>query len=504
MAVTVDDFWKLLVESQLLTADHCRELNLSFGQVKGAAQQSNARTLAEWLISQDLISRYQAKILLAGRPGPFVYGEYHVRGRVKKGPLAGSFLAAHAATRHPVTLVFLTGTAIQVPRLWAQIAERVRTYCETVHPHLVRCYELVDLTSFKFLVMEGLQGQAVDETLAAAGGRFAPHEACRIARQAALGLGQLHQCRLVRGDVRPASVWMEPGGNIKLPHNPVVIPTAMDLNAFDPAQQLLQQADYLAPELIQQGKAPDVLTDVYALGCTLFTLLAGQPPFPGGSVSQKMGRHATEPIPPLDTTFGVPQPIAQVVAYMMAKNPAVRYQTAGDVANALGQYVDHSVVTPLPALAVPTLPAYEGAIMAKRARQTAQLAATSAPAGQTPQPTVAAAASPIPVVNKSPAEQAFTVAATEAGDPSASAAKQEDETAATTGTPEDDSAIAPTSWLTWRNGLIVGGAALMLAIVLAVATCSSCTSGPSPDDSQPSDIDDEGESPVIDAGTQAT
>ena len=251
------------------------------------------------------------------------------------------------------------------------------------------------LTSFKFLVLEGLQGQSLDQVLAASGGRVAPQEACRIVRQAALGLGQLHQGGHVRGDIRPSALWMEPGGNIKLPHNPTVHPAPMDLRSLDPSNRLLALADFLAPELLQTEKAPDALTDIYALGCTLYMLLAGQPPFPAGSVTQKMSRHATEPISPLDTTFGVPQPIAQIVSYMMAKNAAVRYQSAVDVANALGPYVDRSVVTPLPALAVPTLPAYESAIMAKRARQATRATAASPTPIQTPS---AATGSPVAIM----------------------------------------------------------------------------------------------------------
>ena len=144
MSVSLDDFWRLLTESRLLSAERCERLNQEFGEVKGASQQSNANTLAAWLQSQNVISRYQAKILLAGRPGPFVYGEYHVDGLIKTGPFAGHFRAKHAATNHGVTLVFLTGTAIQVPRLWSQLVQRVASYCEVMHPHLVRCYELVD------------------------------------------------------------------------------------------------------------------------------------------------------------------------------------------------------------------------------------------------------------------------------------------------------------------------------------------------------------------------
>ena len=85
----------------------------------------------------------------------------------------------------------------------------------------------------------------------------------------------------------------------------------------------------------RRGRLPDPLTDIYALGCTLYALLAGQPPFAGGSLQQKLARHATEPIRPLES-MGVPQPIAQLVAYLMAKNPAVRYQSAALVGRAAG------------------------------------------------------------------------------------------------------------------------------------------------------------------------
>ena len=101
----------------------------------------------------------------------------------------------------------------------------------------------------------------------------------------------------------------------------------------------MQMADYLAPELMHPGRAPDPLTDIYALGCTLYAMLAGNPPFAGGSLQQKMARHAGEAIRPLEL-FGVPQPLAQLVAYLMAKNPAVRYQSAALVAEQLAAFVD--------------------------------------------------------------------------------------------------------------------------------------------------------------------
>ena len=97
----------------------------------------------------------------------------------------------------------------------------------------------------------------------------------------------------------------------------------------------------MAPEFLQDGKSPDALTDIYALGCTLYELLAGQPPFPGADLRTKMHQHATQPIQSLEA-LGVPQPLTQVVAYLMAKNPAVRYQHLNQVMAQVSPFVDPS------------------------------------------------------------------------------------------------------------------------------------------------------------------
>ena len=104
-------------------------------------------------------------------------------------------------------------------------------------------------------------------------------------------------------------------------------------------ESLLACADYLAPELAQPGTAPNGVTDVYSLGCTLYEMLTGQVPFPGGSALEKLQRHATEAIKPMDAN-GVPAAIGQVVAYMMAKNAGVRFQQAAIVSEQVTPYLD--------------------------------------------------------------------------------------------------------------------------------------------------------------------
>lgn len=392
MTVAIPDFWKLIIDSRLLTPEQCHMLGSEFAGVKGAVAQANAKSLSQFLIARNALSNYQSTVILAGRSGPFFYGDYKVYDRVEQGRLAGLFRAIHVPTSHLAMLQFFTGPVTQDPNLWAGMAQQVLMHCGVVHPHLQRWHEPVDLTSFKFLVGEDLQGESLEQRLATCG-VLPPQEACRVVRAVALGLAHLHQSGLVHGDVRPQNLWLEPSGHVKLLRDPSSTPTPIHLTPSDQANQLLIKSDYMAPELSQQGKTHDYLTDVYALGCTLYQLLSGRPPFPGGDVMQKLGRHANERIQPLES-FGVPPQIGQAVAFMMAKNPAVRFQQASIVADQLAPFIDPAYLYMQPPPAAPTLASYETWVAQKQA------ALSGAPyAGYAP--VAAPAQSEFPAVNVS-------------------------------------------------------------------------------------------------------
>lgn len=369
MSIPLADFWKLLKESRLLSPPQCDQLAADFSTVKGAGDQASSRTLAEWLVSRNVLSRYQTTILLAGRAGPFYYGEYKVYDRVDKGRFAGWFRAVHAPTGHPVMLEFLTGTVTQDQRAWAIAANQALAATQIVSPHLQRLHEPVDLKAFKFLVREDARGSTIEERLAV--GRFPPAEACRIARLAALALASLHQAGRVHGDVRPGSMLLEQDGNVKLLFEPHVVAAPIALNDPQVASSLQSKADYLAPDLLQPNKTPDPLCDIYSLGCTLYAMLTGAPPFAGGNAQQKMTRHATEAIRSLDQ-FGVPPQVAQLVTYMMAKNPQVRYQSAAIIAEQLAQLIDPAALYHQPAAPLPTLAQYEQHVAQKHQQLRAQ------------------------------------------------------------------------------------------------------------------------------------
>lgn len=391
MGLEITDLWKLIFQSQLLSREQCQRLNAQFLQSEGKADP-RAKKLAEWLIRQKALSKYQAKILLAGRPGPFLYGDYKVYDRIESGRLAGFFRALHVGTNHPVLLKFLAGHAASSGAAWEEMQSWIPL---TSHPNVSRCFEAVDLETYKFLVFEELPGQSWLEALEKMK-RIGPEEASRMACLAATALAWLHENGRVHGDVRPHNLWLDPHGNVKLLLEPDVGTRNFNVSEAND-REIVTRADYAAPEYMQPGRLPDAFTDIYALGSSLYHILAGKPPFPGGDVSSKLHRHATEPIQPLDA-LGVPPPLMQLIAYTMAKNPAVRYQQAAVVAEQLGPFVGaakHNFRAQSPA---PSLAAMEDWLQQKRA-------AVATPAvvvpGNAPAAAVAPAAVPAGLVDVS-------------------------------------------------------------------------------------------------------
>ena len=461
MSVSIPEFWKLVIESRLLTAEQCQSLGTEFGRVKGAASsQTNARTLSQWLISRNALTQYQATILEAGRSGPFHYGDYKVYDRYEAGPFAGCFRAIHEPTSHPAVLKFVTGPAAEDANAWSDFVKQNQYDCTIVHPNLIRFYEPVDLGQFKFVAIEDVPGESLEQRVAS-GGPLRYVDVCRVGRLAALALASLHQYGRVHGDLRPSNLWLEANGEIRLLRDPLYTPQPLHVAQTDAASQLLERSDYMAPELAQQGKEPDVLSDIYALGCSLYFLLSGRPPFPGGDVMQKLSRHASEPIQPLEP-MGVPPQVMQLITYMMAKNPAVRYQDASTVAEQIAPFVDPALLNAQPAVPPQTLPAYESWIKRKQSTLAAQASAAAA-APETAFPKVSGDASPETV--------ASTGIETSAKDKEAGvqpAVKTEDGGS----TVSSRTASRPQS-LTKNNTFLaiagLSGAALLLIVVLIVA-----------------------------------
>jgi len=399
MSVSVTEFWNLAVQSRLFTPQQCQQLAGSFPQIKEADPGGSADALAQWLVAQNVLSRYQAKMLMARQPGPFVYGDYLVYDRVEQGRLAGLFRAVHATTKHPVCLQFLTGPAAADPQQFARLAQFCAFALQQPSPQLTQSYHVEDLGAYKFIVLEDLQGETLEPKLS--GEPLPPPTACGLALHLAMGLVQLHRAGAVHGEIRPGNVWLDATGHARLIYFPLWRdPLSGPTTPASGGDLLAAAADSMAPEVIS-GQNPDARSEIYSLGCLLYQMLTGRVPFQG-DVNQKLAGHRSELFRPADhVNPSVPKPIGDVVGYMTEKDPARRYQQADDVVQALQPYADPGLASPHQPVKTTSDQAYENWLHQSHSPAPAlQMPGNGFPQGQQPvsqpisQP-VAVAAQPI-------------------------------------------------------------------------------------------------------------
>jgi serine/threonine protein kinase len=180
-------------------------------------------------------------------------------------------------------------------------------------------------------------------------GKMLPGEAVRLIYQALQGLQHIHAQGLVHRDLKPSNLMLvssAPDTTLRATLKILDIGLARTLfeeNTGEPGDPglttegvLLGTPDYMAPEQARDARSTDIRADIYSLGCVLYHLLAGQPPFPDTNIISQMIRHATEAAKPLKAFNPVvPDGLQQIINWMMAKDAAQRYPTPERAAQAL-------------------------------------------------------------------------------------------------------------------------------------------------------------------------
>jgi len=344
---TPSEFWLTFRESKLLENQECMELRQQFAKlVANNPELDQAKSIAAWLIKNGKLTNYQATVLLKGHNGPFDFGRYRVQNRISKGSLKGRFQARHRDTDHPVILRFLKGDEFKNPIVWAQITDRAKATATIKDANVWRIYDLIDQTSYRYIVLEdpgvGTDGFTSLSDKLRSTARLDSTTACFIVWQVAGALAHLHQCNTLFGLLTPDQVWLDQQNRVKLllPAEQLLRP--LNLPADESNEHFVKAADYMSPEWQLPGAMPTAQSDIYSLGSLLFQMLTGMVPFPGGSIKEKLDRHAKDPIDDL-SLFGVGDNVSQFLNYLMAKNPDTRFQSAEEIVNKLGLLVPETL-----------------------------------------------------------------------------------------------------------------------------------------------------------------
>jgi len=295
-------------------------------------------------VQRGAITVWQARRLVAGKTGPFFVGDYRLLDQRPAEGEGGLFTARHEPSGRGVSLVMLSAKRCADPVVWTEIVTRTTAATQTVDPLLSRTWALEQAGANRFIVCEHVAG----EPLAAELGRRGPlplAEAGELAVAMARAVAELHTQGRVHGGLSLDAIIREPTpgdgtpGSVRLLQFPLVgdphlVPLRPPIETPDQLNRLGTRASFVAPELAMPGTACDTRSDVYALGCILHALVSGRPPCWKGDARATLVEAATvgpaQLAPPT-----VPVEVATLIGYLTARDPAARYATAGEAAEAM-------------------------------------------------------------------------------------------------------------------------------------------------------------------------
>ncbi|MFO0810193.1 MAG: protein kinase [Gemmataceae bacterium] len=263
-----------------------------------------------------------------------------------RGGMGAVYLAHHAMLDKPVAVKVMAPELVADEKSVARFHAEIRAVAKLDHPNIVRALDAQTAGGLHLFVMEYVDGQRLDEVVAARG-RLPVDYACKCARLAALGLQHAHEKGLAHRDFKPQNLMLSKAGQVKiLDFGLAKLATETKSRGGMTSQGvILGTPEYMAPEQARDTSSAGPPADIYALGATLFFLLTGRPPFTGGSAIDIVMKQINEP-PPRVTELrpDVPQGLADLIARMLAKDAADRPATAKEVAEALGPYTKRTAM----------------------------------------------------------------------------------------------------------------------------------------------------------------
>ncbi len=320
--------------------------------VCGAVEKTARESPIEPTITNLTPPFFSPTVASAGRPSSFpAVAGYEILEEIGHGGMGVVYRARQVERDRIVALKVIRHERLASADVLNRFRREAQAAARLSHPNVVSVYESDQDGDTHYLAMEYVPGITLQE-LVDRNGPLPIAQACDFVRQTALGLQHATEQALVHRDVKPANlmviVAVLPGQSAvtrplvkildmgvarlyQLAHSPEESLTTLTRDGA-----VIGTPDYIAPEQLEDPHGADIRADLYSLGCTFYFLLTGKVPFPGGTLIQKLDRQRQETPPSVDQLRAeVPSAVAAVVRRLMAKVPADRYRTPGDLAAVL-------------------------------------------------------------------------------------------------------------------------------------------------------------------------
>jgi len=336
MTVTIQRFMEMVTEVGLASDV---ELRTALERSAAEGTEHDVRALAGDLVRSARLTDYQARQLLDGQG--IEIGQYVLLDKIADGGMGQVYKARHRTMGRLVALKVIHEKGLVFQDTIERFQREIRALAELQHPHVVTAFDAGERNGAPYLVMEFMEG--VNLSQAVRGGRFAVQKAIDCIRQAALGLKYIHDRGIIHRDIKPSNLLLDRNGLIKIVD--LGLARLADWRRRDPTEtaaeltvegQIMGTVDFMAPEQFSDTHNVDQRTDIYGLGCTLFHLLVGRPPFGGATRDERLVVQRERPAASLsDSRPDVPAALEEVFQKMVARRPEDRFASAQELIDAL-------------------------------------------------------------------------------------------------------------------------------------------------------------------------
>jgi serine/threonine protein kinase len=234
---------------------------------------------------------------------------------------------AAASLRRTVALKTLQAALAADAEYIARFQNEAVAAASLNHPNLVQVYSAGESDGLHWFAMEYVEGESAQGRLKRKG-RIEPVEAIAIAMHVATALDYgWRKAQLIHRDIKPDNIFLSGDGEVKL-GDLGLAKSAGQTQGLTMTGASMGTPHYISPEQTEGKKDVDLRTDIYSLGCTLYHMLCGQPPYKGDSAVAVMMKHVSAPVPDLRSVWPeCPAELASAVMKMMQKQPAARQQS---------------------------------------------------------------------------------------------------------------------------------------------------------------------------------
>jgi len=391
---TVYQFVNDVLQAQLLDADQREEIL----QMQETA--ADARELAQELLRRQFVTAFQINQIFLGKGASLNIGPFLLLERVGEGGMGQVYKVKQKVLNRIIALKVIRKECMENPKVIQRFEREIRATAALNHPHIVRAYDADQVRGTYYIAMEYIEGDDLAK-IVKDHGPLPVNQACDYIRQAALGLQHAYERGLVHRDIKPANLLVtralpterrrssgmipRPNLNAKRDNSgvlprPEIAPSCpwgmvkiLDMGLARCTETFANHApmhltqigsvmgtpEFIAPEQARDSHTSDVRADLYSLGCTLYFLLTGQPPFPDGTMTEKLLQHQTDRPRAVmlvrrqnlqlrlkeqpgnsdakvsNDAVRVPSIVIDLINKLLAKKPEDRHQTPIELANDL-------------------------------------------------------------------------------------------------------------------------------------------------------------------------